>query len=141
MHSVTALTEIYSCPHGQAKYVLTKCFMVREKFCYLATTTRDTFGGVKGKLSNPRTLYQLPSMVVIASRSRAVLLQFLYHLMSTAGRLKLGHNLLSQQDKYPKCKSKLILELIKQANINLPTALNRIKNCGLHFKEGPVPRN
>lgn len=48
--------------------------------------------------------------------------------------MKLGHNLVSQQDKYPKRKSKLILELIKQANIyrlewlSHCRALNRIRN-------------
>lgn len=40
------------------------------------------------------------------------------HLKSTARRLKLGHNWMFQQDNDAKHTSKLVLEQIKQVNIN-----------------------
>lgn len=51
-----------------------KCllFMVRQGLNYLAKMTRRIFGGVKVMLSNLRTLYQLLSMVAVASCAGAV---------------------------------------------------------------------
>lgn len=68
-----SLTEICSCSHGQAKFHLEKS-QARQRLSYLTTMAKGMFGGIKMRLSNLKTLNQLFSMAVVASRSGAVLI-------------------------------------------------------------------
>lgn len=65
--------EVCGEPHGQTKGLLVEILWSDETKCFLATMSRQMFGGVKVSCSNPRTLYLLLSILVVASCSDAVL--------------------------------------------------------------------
>ena len=105
------------------------CGQMKQKFSYLATMTRDMFGGDKVRPLTPRTPY-LPSSVVVVLCSGPVLLpvngimkkedylQILQeNLKSSARRLGLGHSWVFQQD--PKHTSKVVKQWLNRARIKV----------------------